>query len=63
MRTLTMREETRLEIIQRVFRAEINDRERVVGAGSQRAAVLPDQGAGKATTSEGSGARESGSGV
>jgi hypothetical protein len=41
----------------------VNDGEGIIGAGSQLAAVLPDQGTGKETRSEGSGARQSGSGV
>jgi hypothetical protein len=45
MRPLTMKEEKRLEIMQRVFQAELT----IVGFGSRRAAVLPDQDPGQET--------------
>jgi len=42
MTTLTMKEEKRLEIIQRVHRGELTVVEAVSGDRRQRAAVLPD---------------------
>ncbi len=39
-----MKDEKRLEIIQRVFRGELDDGRGGLGSRSLRAAVLPDQG-------------------
>ena len=51
MTTLTMKDEKRLEIIQRVLRGELTLERQ---AWSLRAAVLPDQSAGEPTRGEGS---------
>jgi hypothetical protein len=52
MTTLTMKEEKRLEVIQRVFRGELTV-DGGDGDRSQRAAVLPDQRSDKKAGSEG----------
>ncbi len=49
-----MKDEKRLEIIQRVFRGELDDGRGGLGSRSLRAAVLPDQSAGEPTRGEGS---------
>jgi hypothetical protein len=63
MRTLTMKEEKRLEVMQRVFRGELTMGKASLVLGVSERQCYPDQGTGKETGSEGSSARESGAGV
>ncbi len=51
MTTLTMQDEKRIEIIQRVFRDELTMGRAAVLFGDQRAAVLPDQSEGEESRS------------